>query len=77
MGRVAGSEAAAGWGAASPAQGRVGVAGLVSTLYDESTARHRALQLVRLEPRRRQLCYASHMAESPMELILEVRYAWH
>ena len=24
-----------------------------------------------------QLCYASHMAESPMELILEVRYAWH
>ena len=23
------------------------------------------------------LCYASHMAESPMELILEVRYAWH
>ena len=24
-----------------------------------------------------ELCYASHMAESPMELILEVRYAWH
>ena len=23
------------------------------------------------------LCYASHVAESPMELILEVRYAWH
>ena len=23
------------------------------------------------------LCYASHMAESPMEVILEVRYAWH
>ena len=23
------------------------------------------------------VCYASHMAESPMELILEVRYAWH
>ena len=24
-----------------------------------------------------QLCYASCMAESPMEGILEVRYAWH
>ena len=23
------------------------------------------------------LCYASHMAESPMEVILEVRYAWY
>ena len=24
-----------------------------------------------------QVCYASHMAESPMEVILEVRYAWY
>ena len=23
------------------------------------------------------LCYALHMAESPMEVILEVRYAWY
>ena len=23
------------------------------------------------------LCYASRMAKSPIELILEVRYAWH
>ena len=26
---------------------------------------------------RQLLCYASCTAESPMELILEVRYAWH